>query len=195
MENTNFLYDDVAALVPLTAEHVPDMVKWVNDPAVIHFLMIPGNLTTDQEMQWLERVRNDQSQIVMGIVEREGGKYVGNIGLHNISRRNSHAEYGIFIGEREFWGRGIGTSAGRLIIDHGFNTLNLNRIFLRVYAFNERGIACYKKLGFTEEGRLRGHVFKDGRYHDEVMMGVLRDEWNERWKEWRARQRKRYGIE
>jgi len=119
---------------------------------------------------------------------------VGDVGLNGVSAINSVAEYGIMLGERDCWGQGLGTAAGRLILDYGFNRLNLNRIFLRVMAYNDRGVQSYAKLGFQPEGRLRQHVWRDGAYHDLLFMGLLREEFNALWAEWRAGQRQRQGI-
>ena len=81
------------------------------------------------------------------------------------------------IGEKECWGRGYGTDALRTLVRFGFEEMNLNRIALDVYDFNERAIASYLKTGFAEEGRRRKDIYRDGRYVDVVMMSVLRAEW------------------
>jgi RimJ/RimL family protein N-acetyltransferase len=67
----------------------------------------------------------------------------------------------------------------RLMLNYGFNTLNLNRVYLRVYESNPRGIRCYEKAGFRHEGRLRQAIFQDGRYIDLLMMSVIRSEWSD----------------
>jgi len=195
MGSTIFLADDLVALVPLEDQHVPTMVRWINDQAVLQYLMIPGRCTEDQEREWLQNLRNSQSDIVLGITVREDGRHVGNVGLHSISPTNQHAEYGIMIGERDYWGKGLGTAAGRLMLDYGFNQLNLHRIHLRVFSFNPRGISSYEKLGFQHEGRLREHVFRNGVHHDEIQMGLMREEFNEKWQDWRTKQRERYGLD
>lgn len=83
----------------------------------------------------------------------------------------------IEIGEKECWGRGYGTDALRTLVRFGFEEMNLNRIALDVYDFNERAIASYLKCGFIEEGRRRQDIYKGGRHIDVVMMALLRDDW------------------
>lgn len=90
---------------------------------------------------------------------------------------NGSALFHITIGERDVWGQGFGTEAARLMVRHAFERLNLHRVALSVFSFNERAIRSYEKAGFRIEGRLREAVWRDGRYWDEVQMGILDWEW------------------
>ena len=94
----------------------------------------------------------------------------------NVSERNHNAELGIVIGEKEYWSQGYGTDAIKTLLRYCFDELNYHKVYLRVYDFNTRGIRCYEKCGFRIEGRLRQHMFRHGAWHDEIVMGVLRDE-------------------
>ena len=84
---------------------------------------------------------------------------------------------GIVIGEKEYWSKGYGTDTVRALLRFAFEQMNLNRVELGTFDFNERAQACYRKCGFVEEGRRREDRFIDGRYHDLVIMGILRREW------------------
>ncbi len=86
-------------------------------------------------------------------------------------------ELGIIIGEKSAWDQGFGTDVVRTLLRHAFDTLNLNRVVLRVFETNLRAMQVYKKIGFVEEGRLRQDHFIDGKYVDVVIMGILRVEW------------------
>lgn len=102
------------------------------------------------------------------------------IGMIDLSGFNWHvgsAWVGIGIGVREFWGKGYGTDAMKIILRYGFTQLNLNRIQLDVFSINERGMKSYEKAGFKHEGRLHGNLLKAGVRYDEVFMGILRREW------------------
>ena len=103
-------------------------------------------------------------------------KLIGSLAFNEIDWRNRAAEFGIMIGDKTYWNRGYGTEAVRLLVNHGFNTLNLNRIFLRVFENNPRAIRAYEKAGFVHEGRLRQAEFRDGKYIDVLMMSMLKDE-------------------
>ncbi len=108
----------------------------------------------------------------------KGWTLVGNCGLFGIEWNNRAAEFGIFIGDKSVWGKGYGTDAARLVLRHGFETLNLNRIFLRVYEDNPRAMHTYEKAGFVPEGRMRQAVYRNGEYKDVLLMSTLRSEWD-----------------
>ena len=105
-------------------------------------------------------------------------KLIGNASLWVESWAHSDAWLGIYIGERDHWGRGFGTDTTRLIVQYGFCELNLRRITLGVYSYNERALKSYLKVGFQVEGRFRGDGLRDGVRFDGICMGLLREEWN-----------------
>jgi RimJ/RimL family protein N-acetyltransferase len=84
---------------------------------------------------------------------------------------------GVSIGDRDYWGRGFGTDAVRLIVQYGFLELDLRRISLGLHAYNERALKSYEKCGFKMEGRMRGEGWRDGVHYDSFWMGILREEW------------------
>lgn len=113
------------------------------------------------------------------VIEVEG-KPIGMCGVHRLEECrgvNRSAEFGIGIGEKELWGKGYGSEATKLVLEWSFIHRNLNRVWLGVLSNNERAIKCYEKCGFVEEGRMRQHMWSQGKYHDLVIMGALRDEW------------------
>ncbi len=113
---------------------------------------------------------------VFSIVECATDKLIGRCGLFGLDLVNRSAMLGIFIGDKAFWNRGYGQEATVLLLDYGFNLLNLHNIMLGVYAFNARGIGCYHKVGFKEIGRRRQSRIICGKLYDEVMMDILEEE-------------------
>jgi len=109
----------------------------------------------------------------------EDDQKIGMIDLSGFNWHVGSAWVGIGIGPREYWGKGYGTDAMRIILRYGFTQLNLNRIQLDVFSINERGIASYEKAGFKYEGRLHGNLLKAGVRYDEIFMGILRREWEQ----------------
>ncbi len=164
---------------------LPTFVTWLNDPEVQQGIMIHHPFSQAEEENWYEgMIKHPIDEHVMGIeageTDPEAGeeqwKLIGSLAFNEIDWRNRAAEFGIMIGDKKYWNRGYGTEAVLLLVNHGFNTLNLNRIFLRVFENNPRAIRAYEKAGFVHEGRLRQAEFRDGKYIDVLMMSRLKDE-------------------
>jgi RimJ/RimL family protein N-acetyltransferase len=156
-------------------EDVPTFVRWFNDVEVRRYLEMYLPMSRAEEETWFEGYLQDAMRRIFAI-ETDEGVHIGNIGLHDIDWKNRNAFLGIVIGEREYWGRGYGTDAVLALLGFAFGEMNLHRIHLSVYEFNERAIRCYEKCGFRQEGCAREALFRDGRYHNGLLMAVLRDE-------------------
>lgn len=159
---------------------IPLFVTWLNDPEVRFGLLIHLPMSIAEEENWFEEMLKrpaHERPLVIEIMQGEEWLPIGNCGFHNIEWRVRTGEVGIMIGEKSFWNKGYGTEAIRLLLRHGFTTLNLNRIYLEVYENNPRAIRSYEKAGFIHEGRKRQAMFKDGEYLDILIMSVLRQEW------------------
>ena len=164
-------------------EDLPLFVRWLNDPEVRRFLLQHYPISTPQEERWFEQMLQSPTAEQPLVIEiQQGSDWIplGNISFMGVDQQAHNAELGLFIGEKSFWDKGVGTKAITLMLDHGFFTLNFHRIYLRVYEENKRGIHCYEKIGFKHEGRLREAGFLEGRYCDMLWMGILRDEWRGR---------------
>jgi len=111
------------------------------------------------------------------IVEKQLKAAIGITLLVNIDYKNRNAECIIDIGEKEYWGQGYGTEALTLLLNYAFQELNLHRVSLRVFSFNEKAIHLYKKLEFKEEGAGRQSLFRFGKWHDMIHMGILQGEY------------------
>ena len=129
-----------------------------------------------EEKEWIRKSRRSKDKFNFAI-DAADGQHIGSISLRLCGRFGKVAEYGIFIGHKKYHGQGLGTEAGRLIIDYGFRKLKLHRIFLRFIAYNFRGKRSYEKLGFSQEGIQRQHVFRNGHWHDQYLMGILAEEY------------------
>ena len=163
-------------LRPLEEADAAECHVWLNDPDVRRTLAVRGVPHTEASSRaWIRSLdpRRDQ---VFAIVTNEGGLYVGNCGLHDIDPVDRHATLGIVIGRKDRWGQGFGAETVRLLCRHAFDDLNLHKVCLSCYATNERGLRLYARAGFTVEGRRREQVFIDGRWVDEILLGLVRGE-------------------
>ena len=166
---------------------IPKFVEWLNDPEVRRYLLIDLPISQANEEQWFENMlKLPANEQPFGIEIRESEpaegnehwRLIGNCSFMDIHSTIRSAEVGLFIGEKSCWNKGYGTEVMSLLLELGFGTMNLNRIFLRVDEANKGGIRAYEKAGFVHEGRLRQGMFKDGEYADVLLMSVIRAEWN-----------------
>jgi RimJ/RimL family protein N-acetyltransferase len=159
---------------------LPLFVDWLADPEVRFGIATYLPMSMPREEQWFEatlkRPEDEQPLVIEALINRSW-KVIGTCGFHNIDWRVSQAEVGILIGEKTHWDKGLGSQAMQLLLGHTFNTLNLNRAFLRVFATNGRAIRSYEKVGFVHEGRMRQADFQDGKHIDVLYMGILKIEW------------------
>lgn len=165
---------------------IPRFVEWLNDPEVRKGILIYLPMSLMEEEAWFENMnKRPVDERVLCIDMRQPGqdgqadtwKHIGSCGFNDINWRNRSAEFGILIGDKSVWNQGYGTEAVRLLVKLGFETLNLNRIYLHVFGNNPRAVRAYEKAGFTHEGRHRQANFQDGQYIDELVMSILREEW------------------
>jgi len=159
-------------------EDIEAAKNYINDPEIKHYLHpgVPFPVTLSDETKFIEGISAFKDNYSFAIDTLEG-HYIGGCGLNKVDWKNRVAEVGIFIGDKDYWGKGYGSDAMKVLIDFIFNEMNLNRIMLNVYGFNERAIKSYIKCGFVKEGVLRQALFKGGQYHDEIIMSILREEY------------------
>lgn len=150
-------------------------VSWMNDREVTKFLE-SGYFPTDLEAlhQYVASQNTDRS-LFLGIFDilSDNHVYIGNVKLANINWIHRTAEFGIMIGEKDYWGKGYGTEVTHLLIDYGFQILNLRKIYLGVFGNHESAIKAYEKAGFEVEGIMKNHLFLEGNYVDKVWMSVF----------------------
>lgn len=165
------------------AEHsdLEKFIEWVNDPEVTRGIGLSLPISSVDEEKWFEAaMQKPQEEKPLVIEMKQGDKWrvIGNTSFFEFDWIVRSAQVGIMIGDKSVWNQGYGTETMRLLLRHAFQTLNLHRVFLRVNSDNLYAIRTYEKVGFVHEGRLRQAVYRDGEYHDLLMMSVLRTEWD-----------------
>jgi len=173
-------------LTNLRAQEVTDLDRlhaWINDREVTRFLSMRYQVSYAAEEVW---VRDRASRaIAFGdvhfAIETKDGVHIGGIGFHQTSPEDRRARLGVMIGDKAYWSKGYGTDAMVTFLRFAFGEMNLHRVDLTVDAENERAIACYRKCGFVEEVRQRRARYGRGRYGDQLIMGILRDEFSALW--------------
>ncbi len=168
-------------LAPLQPEHVAPFYRWLRDPEAIAYSLsaFQGMQTTRQIDQWFAATLQQASSLNLGIYLTETNALIGYAGLVGISTTNHAAEYFIFIGEKAWWGQGVGTAVTKQVMRIGFTSCQLNRIMLTVSELNIGGVKAYTKAGFVLEGRLRQACCRQGVFHDKLVLSVLKADWQE----------------
>lgn len=162
-----------------------NMIKWPNDPEVTQYMVmgcVPGSgsiyCSWDSPEEEYEKLRKSKHDVVFAIIDKKSNKMIGNAGLYEINWLARHAELRIVIGEKQYWGKGIGTDIVRALVKYGFDNLNLNKVHLGCNADDKRANKCYKKAGFVYEGTIRDYHFRNGRYYNANLYSILREEFH-----------------
>jgi len=130
------------------------------------------------EQRFDERLEEADRSVMRFAIEVDG-ELIGECELHFIDHYRATCQLGVVLG-REYWGKGFGQDAVRALVGFAFRDLNMRKVGLEVLADDERAVGAYRSAGFVEEGRLREHSWFEGAYHDALVMGILREEWQER---------------
>lgn len=184
MEYVKKLVGDRVFLSPkiVSNEEIELFTMWLNDFQVTDYIGRSTQIVTyNGEKDYLENDDRNSNSVNFNIVELNKNKLnkprlLGSISLKDIDWINRSAELGIFIGDKEFRGKGYGTEAIQLLLDYGFRYLNLNSVKLTLLAVNERAYNCYLKCGFKYSGRDRNAIFLNGSYYDKIHMDILATE-------------------
>ena len=161
-------------LSPVAPEDGDLWARWLNDLEVA--LPLGGEACTVLPLEKMRADANANAHAhdpVFTIVEQNGGRPIGRCLLFGVDPVDRRAMCGIFIGEKDAWGKGYGTEALALLLDYAFNLLNLNSVELGVFAFNRRAIASYRRLGFKEIGVRRQFRLIAGKAYDMILMDLL----------------------
>ena len=169
--------------VRLTAEE-PETIaeafcRWNQNSEFIRLLDDdPCHLWSEKKLKEQAGKGVDANQWIEFMIRRlADDRHIGSVGLFRINPSQGEAFMGIGIGEEDLWGKGNGTDAIRLMLNYAFSELNLRRISLDLFEYNQRALRSYQKVGFIEEGRMRGAFQREGRRWDSIYMGILRDDW------------------
>lgn len=165
------------ALGPIRDAHFEAIARWDNDYRTSFYGVTPlgpqrPEATATEFKEYLEKATNT----IFALYEVETWQFIGYTGLRDAYPMYRCGEFGIMIGESDARGKGYGTEATRLVLDHAFLAIGLENVWLRTMAFNTAGIRAYEKAGFKHVGRLRNHVTVGGKRWDAVLMDIVADE-------------------
>jgi RimJ/RimL family protein N-acetyltransferase len=162
---------------PIEPADEPLVRKWINDPRNWKTLNLHPPYNEHREREWIEKQGKEPGDYHFGVARRDADVLIGTVGLFGATHHARKAGLGICIGPIDAQNHGFGTEAVQLALRFAFEELNLNRVELSVFDFNERAQHVYGKAGFVLEGRLREASYRMGAYRDVLRYGILRREW------------------
>ena len=161
---------------PISLEDTEEYLDMVNEIKVsvgLGCVVYTGIVDFESEKEVLSSLKKGKNFAVRLL---ENNELLGNIGFNSIGEIHRTAEIGIMLGNPKYQRKGYGMEALNLLLDYGFSFLNLRNIYLKVFEYNEAAYNLYKKAGFKEVGRLRKAVEIMGKTYDEIIMDMLKEE-------------------
>lgn len=165
----------LVSLRPMIQDDSDRYFKWINNKELVLKNADFKPVSRADHDHWFNTVAEHPNVHTFSIVENQQNQLIGSCSLRNINLHHKNAELQIRIGEMDYHGRGFGTEAVALLVNYGFNELNLKRIYLHVFCHNTAAIRAYEKCQFQSEGVLRQAAFIDGRFIDVKVMALLSD--------------------
>lgn len=164
-------------LGPLRESDSEILFNWINTKDIVVLSSVPKPVHHGSHQEWFHHIQRTDNCVIFAIRTNDTDSLIGTCQLHSIHPVARSAELQIRIGEVSHLSKGCGTEAVKLLLDYAFKDLNLERVYLHVFADNERAVRTYEKCGFQREGTLRKAAYVDGCHHDIIIMAVLREEW------------------
>ncbi len=179
--SSNILHGERVRLTALTKDDLPAFSAWYDDAGFSRLLdAVPAAPRSQEQWQkWLEESEEAKDSFTFAIRPVGKGTLIGYLVLDGILWNQQSGWISIGLGDRDEWGQGYGFEAMQLGLKFAFHELNLHRVQLTVFSYNERAISLYRKLGFTQEGVFREHLQRDGQRFDMILYGLLRREWED----------------
>jgi len=181
-KSIDFLRGEKVRLIPLDSERDSSFFsKWHRNSEYSRLLdSDPARqFSKTATKKWIEENELSEEDASFAIQSIEDERILGEIGLGGFAGKFTNAFVGLGIGDPEYWGKGYGSDAMRIILKYAFDILNLHRVTLSVFEYNPRAIRSYENCGFKHEGRLREFLSREGKRWDLLFMGITKKEWQD----------------
>ncbi len=176
---SNLLTGEKVRLAPLSKDDLPIYHKWFSNTEFLRLFSDNPALpkTVENRAKWYEGASKDKARYRFCIRTLDDDRLIGYCSIINIDHTSRNGVVAIYIGESSEWGKGYGTDALNILVRYAFMDVNLHRLTLYVFSYNQRAIRSYEKVGFAHEGVLPETLYRDGEYHHIHVMGILHHEW------------------
>jgi RimJ/RimL family protein N-acetyltransferase len=157
-------------------EDIERCYRWMNDPNVVRTLKSRYPIAFQNEREWLDRAMNDHTNERHFAIERKDDRaHIGNASIHDIDWVSRTGWFGLFIGEPSAWNKGFGSDSIVTLVRFAFDEMNLCKLRINVFDYNERAKHVLLAHGFVQEGRLVRDFYREGSYHDLVILSMFRE--------------------
>jgi RimJ/RimL family protein N-acetyltransferase len=163
-------------LRPFSRDDLHYIQKWSSDAELRKLIGEVAPMSRAETEKFYKELLADKDRMWFVIALRRGDRVIGEAGLLRMFRPWRATDMTIIIGEKDAWGKGYGTEAGRLLLNYAFLRLGFHRVSIGVVGFNERALRFWESLGFKKEGVHRDGYYCNNEYSDFVMMSILEDE-------------------
>jgi len=177
---TPFLIGETIYLRPLESEDGPQAARWFQAAEIGGRFASGLPMSEEAGRRHLEGLTRDERQVGLAVALRADDKLAAAIRLYSLQPQRRSGGYRLAVDPAARGGGRIAVEATRLVLAYVFESLNLNRLWIHEFAFDQAARKRFGKLGFVEEGVLRQEAWRDGRYEDVVVMAMLREEWDRR---------------
>lgn len=165
-----------ATLRAVEWDDLPSIVRWLNDGEVTKYLLASSLTTMEEQQRWFENSQFSDDR-TFSIMDEEG-RLIGYCGIAHLDWSERRCSVWLIIGEKDVWNQGYGYDGMKVLLRYLFQELHINRVGLFVDVTNSRAISVYQRCGFRTECVQRGSRFKNGAYHDDLLMAVTRRDWD-----------------
>ncbi len=150
--------------------------RWMNDPNIVRTLKSRYPIAFQNEIEWLDGAMHPSVNDRHFAIERKDDRtHIGNASIHDIEWVSRTAAFGLFVGEPSAWNRGFGGDAIHTLVRFAFDEMNLRKLRISVFEYNDRAKHVLETQGFVQEGRLRREFYREGSYHDLLILSIFRE--------------------
>lgn len=154
-------------------------IQWRKDAEIENMVGRPIRyISSEREKQWIHDCIFDESRMVLGICLKENDKLIGNVNIQDFDNNSRSCHIPILIGDKSEWGKGYATEARMMALNIAFNERNIQRVWAKVLDTNLPSLKMHEKCGYKQEGVMRRALYKNGGYHDIIMLSILKEEFD-----------------
>ena len=177
---TAILETERTYLRAFTKADIPLWHQWFNDPEVTEQMNKGARPNTEVSQEdFLRKLGDSSADVQFAIADKQSDELIGAIGLHKIDWVHRHGDISVVLGNREYWGKGIGAEAIRAVVRHAFTKLNFHKLTAGMWSVNLSSRKAFEKNGFRQEGQIREQYYYEDSYVDEIRLGLLQADWAE----------------